>query len=201
MFNPSINRREPNIINNPLTQPSVLPDFLTKSQVIVASITATTGTTEADICWTHGMSLNCCNNWSKKIIANAVGATVANKATRQPTMPVIRYPIYPPILVAIGPGMALAMANVLANSSSVNHLYFLTASRWTSGIDEGPPPKPNIPTRKKAAIMSQLLLQNGRGVGVGDDFPFAASFTMRLWLHPHEIRFHPVILPFQGGTK
>jgi hypothetical protein len=47
---------------------------------------------------------------------------------------------FKPIFVAIGPGSALAIANISPNSSSSIHLYLLTASWRMSGITDGPPP-------------------------------------------------------------
>src|SRR5699024_7531227 len=50
----------------------------------------------------------------------------------------------------MGPGSALPNASTSLKSSSSIQRYFFTTSPWTRGIEDGPPPYPNMPTRKKA---------------------------------------------------
>lgn len=48
------------------------------------------------------------------------------------------------------PSSKKALAAISANSSSAIQRYFATTSARTSGIEDGPPPYPSMPTRKKA---------------------------------------------------
>ncbi|MNW67835.1 hypothetical protein D3C74_464880 [compost metagenome] len=77
---------------------------------------------------------------SSAIIAIQLGRICASTESSAPRTPLSLYPRYAAILVAIGPGKALAMASVSPNSSSVSQPYRVTASCRISGMTDGPPP-------------------------------------------------------------